>query len=142
MASEPALALEEAVRLHGHRGPWLVMGYRAGARACEVLDPTDEFSLYCVVKTPLRTPYTCAVDGIQASTRCTLGKLLISVEEASADEIAYIFIDRRSGRRLELRLRPGVAEWVSRLCELGMEVAAREVERAPLWRLFEERLCD
>ena len=140
MTTAPALALEEEATLHGHQGPWLVLGYRAGARACEVFDPSDEFSLYCIVKTPLRTPYTCAVDGIQASTRCTLGKLSIRLEEASIDNITYIFIDRKSGRRLELKLRPSAVKWIEELCRKDMSEAARRVEEESLWKLFEEKL--
>ncbi|RLF00248.1 MAG: hypothetical protein DRJ63_03045 [Thermoprotei archaeon] len=142
MTTAPALPLEAAARLHGHKGPWLVLGYRAGARACEVLDPSDEFTLYCIVKTPLKTPYTCAIDGIQASTRCTLGKLSIKIEESTLEKIAYIFVDKRTGRRLELRLKPGVAKWIEEVDRKDMRKAVKIAEETPLQELFEEKLYD
>lgn len=130
------LTLEEAARFHGHKGPWLVLGYRAGLRAIEVL---GEEGLRCSVRLPLRTPYTCIVDGIQASSGCTLGKLLIEVGGGDEGCIVMRFATR-DGRGLELRLRKGLEELINRLIdEVGMEEAARAVEGWDLGEVFEER---
>lgn len=135
------LTLEEACRLHGHRGPWLVLGYRAGLRAREVLRPESEHDLLCVAKVPRKVPYTCALDGIQAATSCTLGKGNIVVEESTTDSIEFLFRDRRSGRVLRLRLRPEVVKLIDEfLRRQGMEAASRFVEEADLCTLFEEEL--
>ena len=59
------LSYEEAVRFHGHNGPFLAIGYRMGQFANESLSPQGISDISCVVKSPLRTPFTCVVDGIQ-----------------------------------------------------------------------------
>lgn len=131
------LSLEEAVRMHGHKGPWLVLGYRAGLRALEILKPEDEHDLVCKVKCPLRTPYTCSIDGIQASTGCTLGKMSISVEEH--DEIEFSFFSKRKNSSLNLKLRRHAFGNIKSILENeGIASASAYVERAEFGELFEE----
>ncbi|MEM0203939.1 MAG: formylmethanofuran dehydrogenase subunit E family protein [Archaeoglobaceae archaeon] len=129
------LSLDDAVRMHGHKGPWLVLGYRAGLRALEVLKPEDEHDLVCTVKCPLRTPYTCSIDGIQASTGCTLGKMSIRIEEN--DAVEFVFSNKKG--LLRLRVRDHVLEKIkSILSSKGMSSASDYVERAEFNELFEE----
>jgi len=94
--------------MHGHKGPWLVIGYRAGEVAVRILKPKTEFDLRCVIRTPLKTPYTCAVDGIQVATKCTLGKLSIELKES--DEVAYEFKNERTGETLKLKPKKHIVE--------------------------------
>ncbi|MGB9741441.1 MAG: FmdE family protein [Candidatus Bathyarchaeales archaeon] len=54
--------LEKAVRLHGHLGPFLVLGLRMSLRAKEILGEKPE---WCAVETVNCKPYLCAVDGIK-----------------------------------------------------------------------------
>jgi hypothetical protein len=54
--------LEKAVKLHGHLGPFLVLGLKMGLKAKEILGEKLE---RCTVKTVKRKPYLCAVDGIK-----------------------------------------------------------------------------
>jgi len=68
------LTLEDAAALHGHLGPFLVIGYRIGLHAVEKLKPKNEFCLEVIAHLPAKTPYTCMLDGLQCSTKCTLGK--------------------------------------------------------------------
>lgn len=55
--------LEKAVKLHGHLGPFLVLGLRMALKAEEVL---GEKPRGCEVETLNRKPYLCAVDGVKA----------------------------------------------------------------------------
>jgi len=132
------LTLEEAVRLHGHKGPWLVLGYKAGLRAREYLKPTTEHDMVCIVRVPKKTPYTCTIDGIQAAAGCTLGKLTISVEDCK--DIELEFMNRVNGKKLVLRLRSRVRGIIEELSsKKGLEAGGAEwVEKAPLQELFEE----
>lgn len=66
--------LEEAYRLHGHLGPFLVLGLKMSLRAEEIL---GEKPLKCIVGTVNRKPYLCAVDGVKA----VLGESLTEVRE-------------------------------------------------------------
>ena len=133
------LTLDEAVRFHGHRGPWLVIGYRAGVRAREVLEPETEHDLFCIVRVPKKTPYTCTVDGVQASAGCTLGKLTISIEDS--ESVEFEFRNRVTGKKLLLKLKTGVEKVVEELCSRdGLEAGARWVEEAGLQELFVETI--
>jgi len=54
--------LEKAVKLHGHLGPFLVLGLKMSLKAREILGVKPKM---CTVKTVKRKPYLCAVDGIK-----------------------------------------------------------------------------
>lgn len=131
------LTLEEAARLHGHKGPWLVIGYRAGMRAREALKPETEHDIVCVARVPKKVPYTCSLDGLQASAGCTLGKLTIEVIDS--DSIEFEFTHRRSGRKILLKLSGKIPELIeTKYREGGLEAAAKCVEEIELQELFEE----
>jgi len=100
---EWGLTIEEAVRFHGHLGPWLVIGYRAGAIAKDKLSPKDFHELYCTVRVPNKIPYSCSIDGVQASASCTLGKGNIAVEDS--DEFEFVFVNTTTKESLRLRLK-------------------------------------
>ncbi|HDI86552.1 MAG TPA: hypothetical protein ENF83_04020 [Candidatus Korarchaeota archaeon] len=105
------LSLEEAGVFHGHLGPYLTLGYLAGELAVSQLDPQSEFDLTVRVELPLRRPETCFLDGIQCSSRCTLGKLNIKVaESASGEGISATFLNVKSGEVLEVAVREEVLE--------------------------------
>ena len=136
------LTLEEAIAFHGHEGPWLIIGYKAGVRAVEILKPESISDLFCIVRTPLRIPFTCAIDGIQVATKCTLGKMNIRLKEVeSAEDIEYVFICRRQKRKFKLKLKPYVQSRVEELFSNGGIIeASRWCERQEVCSLFEESL--
>lgn len=114
------ITLEEAARFHGHLGPFLLLGYLAGSVAVRELRPEDPRDLRARVVVPLKTPYSCIIDGVQASSGCTLGKG--NIEVVDGDDFTVEFTYR--GRSLKLRIR----EWVVKEClklldEVGMEGA-------------------
>jgi formylmethanofuran dehydrogenase subunit E len=65
--------LEQAAQFHGHLGPWLALGLKAGLHARRALGATP-FELTARVHCPARPPYSCFVDGVQVGSGCTLGK--------------------------------------------------------------------
>jgi formylmethanofuran dehydrogenase subunit E len=54
---------ENAVRLHGHLGPFLVLGLKMSLRARKILGRKPSG---CEIATISGKPYLCAVDGIKA----------------------------------------------------------------------------
>jgi formylmethanofuran dehydrogenase subunit E len=54
--------LENAVRLHGHLGPFLVLGLKRGLRSERILGEKPE---KCEMETINRKPFLCVVDGIK-----------------------------------------------------------------------------
>ncbi len=74
--------LDFASYLHGHLGPFLVLGLKAGLLANKLIG-RDPMGNLVRVYLPMRRPYTCFLDGVQVATGCTLGKLNIKVFEAT-----------------------------------------------------------
>lgn len=65
--------MKGAVKFHGHLGPFLVLGIRAGLLANSFLGK-DCFKMKAIVTTDPHPPNSCFVDGIQFATGCTMGK--------------------------------------------------------------------
>ena len=68
------LSYSETVRFHGHDGPFLALGYRLGKFLMRLLKPRGIMDLKITVKTKMKKPYTCILDGLQCATFATLGK--------------------------------------------------------------------
>ncbi len=137
------LTLDETARLHGHKGPWLVLGYKAGMKARDILKPATEHDLYCIVYLPLKTPFTCIIDGLQGATGCTLGKLNIEAREADEDSIKIVIKNRKNDKTIEFRLKKGVSREIrEKNTKEGLERSAKWVERENLCQFFEEKLYD
>jgi len=66
--------LKEAVRFHGHLGPYLVLGLLAGESALKKLGSKKYFGLEVKVWGATQKPKSCLIDGLQLSTGATYGK--------------------------------------------------------------------
>ena len=80
-AKEPADWWGEIERVHGHVGPWNVLGWRMGKAALRELNAAwglHELDIVCHV--PLETPYSCLADGLVVANtvkNCELAPLVI-----------------------------------------------------------------
>ncbi len=128
------LTLEEAGVFHGHIGPFLTIGYRAGEYAREVLKPVNEHDLIAEVELPMEIPYTCILDGIQCSSKCTLGKMNITAIKSPEKRIKISFKSRSSGVKLTMEVYNEVINEVSKIKDLNE--ASRFIINLPLERLF------
>ena len=124
--------LRWAIRFHGHLGPFLVLGLRAGLRAVELFGH-NPFKLKAIVTLKRATPYTCFLDGIQFSTGCTLGKGNIEVLEGDGIVVRFI----HEGRELTLRVRDEILD--EALNAEDAEGEALKLLKLPLDELFMER---
>lgn len=108
---EIPLLIENAVKLHGHLGPFLVIGVRLGDAAKSRLNVDDNNSrkLRANIKTPLSTPFSCVIDGIQASTSCTVGNQRLKIE-SSAKEITASFTLQSTKKTMKILVNPKVVE--------------------------------
>jgi formylmethanofuran dehydrogenase subunit E len=68
------ISLNEAVNFHGHLGPYLVLGLRAGEIALKKLNCKKYFGLDVKVWGANQKPKSCLVDGLQLATGATYGK--------------------------------------------------------------------
>lgn len=118
--------IEKAQELHGHLGPFLVIGVRIGECAKKEL----KGEMKALVRVPLKTPLSCIIDGIQASTQCTVGNGKLSIEE-SENEIVANFESRKSRKSIRVYVKPQLVEELEQKLSQGIakEVLAQKVAR-------------
>ena len=124
----PAECVTRVKEIHGGGGPWAVAGYRMGERALSVLQlPRQSFDLLVVHRCPAEVQYSCVADGLQASTGASAGKLNLKLEETSADRLATVVENRKTGRKLLFTLRP---EFIESIRDLPYEKLEEEGRKA------------
>lgn len=75
------ILLERAVEFHGHLGPFLVLGLRMGLVGLRKLNvKRGEKKLRVTAKLPYSIPFSCAVDGLQIATKCTMGNKKLKIK--------------------------------------------------------------
>jgi len=127
------LTLEEASKFHGHLGPFLLLGFEAGSLGKELVNAVNDKELEALVMVPLKTPFSCIIDGIQCSTGCTLGKLNIKIVDSSKFEI--IVRNKRNGKIVTIKIKRFI---IDKLRNLGdMRKAIRLLRRLRLEEIFE-----
>jgi formylmethanofuran dehydrogenase subunit E len=105
----------EIERMHGHVGPWNVLGWRIGKAALRELDTTwgrHELDIICYV--PLRTPYSCMADGLVIGSGNTIGRLDLRLAEVVSPDFVHVCIRRKDGKGPVLIIRPQRA-YISRI---------------------------
>jgi formylmethanofuran dehydrogenase subunit E len=136
---ELELMIDNAQKLHGHLGPFLVIGVRMGMIARKALSVSDDRCglLKANVKVPLFPPFSCLLDGIQASTTCTVGNRRLIIE--NSEEICGRFVKQNAGKTVKITLKPRVAEELKKRLDRGSrpEKFARELARTPESQLFD-----
>ncbi len=81
---------------HGHLGPYVILGFRAGQLALRSLGVVGYFDLEARVWSGTKPPLSCFADGVQLGSGCTTGKGNLTVEAGEAGLAA----------RVEFRTRP------------------------------------
>jgi len=112
--------LREAVRFHGHLGPFLALGLKAGLYAVEVLG-RDPFKMKAVVGTEPRPPRSCFVDGVQITTGCTMGKRNITLKEGGGLSVLF----SKEELRLFLKVKDLLKRSVQSLFEVELITSRR-----------------
>lgn len=125
--------VQRAAEFHGHLGPYLVLGLRAGLTATNMLGYAPLES-NAEVETHLSTPQSCFIDGVQFSSGCTLGKMNIKIREA-ATLSAVTF--HRGGRRIRVKVKDKVLERLRRTPSREMEKLALTLAEEPDDQLFD-----
>ena len=114
--------IEELKKFHGHLGPYAVIGLRMGKLAVEKIGVRGK-GLKCVVRTGIKPPVSCIIDGIQFSSSCTLGKGNISVENKGLAEAVFF----RNDKKLKIRLKDNVKRRIDK------EMSKENEEELSLW---------
>ena len=83
-AEELDVLLKRAVEFHGHLGPFLVLGLRMGLAGLRELNAKrGEKKLRVTAKLKYSIPFSCAVDGLQIATKCTMGNKKLRIRNYS-----------------------------------------------------------
>jgi formylmethanofuran dehydrogenase subunit E len=137
--SELESAIIKAVELHGHLGPFLVIGVRMGleAKRSLILGAKGNHGLQVNARLPLLIPFSCTIDGIQATTRCTIGNQKLRLED-SQKEIAAHFELQNPNKAFDVFVSPRVVEELKQKMSEGTtnEELAAWIASMPEDRLF------
>lgn len=118
-----ASLLEKAKDLHGHLGPFLVVGVRAGLRGLRELQTRKEnLDISAMVLLSYSVPYSCVLDGIQVATGCTVGNQRLRFENSSNLMIQF---RNKAGRAVAISILPEAVDELMR--ELVKEDSSEEV---------------
>jgi formylmethanofuran dehydrogenase subunit E len=126
--------LQFAAHLHGHFGPFLALGVRMGLYGLRELDvKKGDTELHATVMLKYVTPVSCILDGVQASTQCTVGNGRLAWRNSR--DVGAIFQLGRSMRLVEVWIRPAVFQEVKlrldtkpsdeETRQLGLDIASR-----------------
>lgn len=102
--------MKGAVEFHGHLGPFLVLGVRAGLLANSSLGK-DCFKMKAVVTTVPHPPNSCFVDGIQFTTGCTMGKRNIVLHKGNETSVLFT----KESMRLRLKVKDKLLDHIGRI---------------------------
>ena len=117
--------VNKATDLHGHLGPFLVIGVRIGLIGIRELGLEKNEKLHVTVMLKNSVPFSCVIDGIQVTTKCTIGNKKIRLKRASG--IAAKF-EIPEGRQVTVEVSPTTFERLKN--ELLREsVSSDEVKR-------------
>ncbi len=138
-AQEPTNWWNEIKNLHGHVGPWNVLGWRMGKAALRELNATwGQHELDIVCHIPLKTPYSCIADGLVVGTGNSIGRLDIRLAEVLAMGDAHISVRRKDGIGPVLLLKPNqkYLEKIRNAPDAQLKSLARECGELPEKELF------
>jgi len=126
--------LQAATDLHGHFGPFLALGIRMGLLGLRELSVQQgDRRMTATVMLEYAVPFSCILDGIQISTRCTVGNARLAWKESN--EIGAIFQLDSSQQRVEIWVLPVVIRELKRrlakqpsdeeIRQIGLDISSR-----------------
>ena len=113
---------ERIKEFHGHVGPYVVIGWRMGARAMAELGAGKYFGASVQVTCADRPPESCLIDGLQFSTGCTMGKRNITHTVGTPVEVTVTA--KESGRSITIHPRDEVIQQAIAILKADGEDAA------------------
>lgn len=129
------VTLEEAVKFHGHLGPYLVLGLLAGRLAIKKLKCRKYFGLEVRVWGATQRPKSCLIDGLQLSTGATYGKG--NIEKYDGKKLCILFKNKDNNKRLRLDFKEDLVKRLESLKRhRDSEVFANELYRTNPAEIF------
>lgn len=126
--------LSRAIEFHGHLGPYLVLGLKAGLFANKTFG-RDPMKTEAFIETKVTPPESCFADGVQFSTGCTFGKGNIHLKEEEGLQVTFI----RNNQKLILRLKKEIIEEINSLPseEEAWDNLAKDLYQREIDKIFE-----
>lgn len=132
------ITLEDAVKFHGHLGPYLILGILAGELALKRLKAKRYFGLEVKVWGASKKPESCLIDGLQLSTGATYGKG--NIHKFNSARIKVEFCNHSNNKKLALQLKTDIIERLKGAkTHRDSELLAKELYKIDSSRIFE--LC-
>jgi len=129
------ITLTEAVKFHGHLGPYLILGTLAGELALKKLRCKKYLGLEVKVWGATQKPKSCLLDGLQLSTGATYGKG--NIEKLNGRAIKIEFCNRANNKKIILKLKNSL---IQRLKETkthrNSQLLARQLYKTDNSKLF------
>jgi len=122
---------KKAEDFHGHLGPFLVIGVRMGLIGLHRTGMAKGKSLAVRASLPLRVPYSCIIDGLQITTKCTIGNQKLSLK--NSEKIQAKFTRRDNGRKIVVALNQSTFEKLK--SQLLQETLPDEQIRRLAWKV-------
>lgn len=129
------LSYEQAIRFHGHNGPFLALGYTLGIYLNQNLKPKGimDFKITVIIK--FEKPFTCLIDGLQCSTFATFGKANMMVKKSKSNDI-LVFV-QKGAKNFTIQITKKAMDICFNAKDLGK--AAKEIFKTPpkkLWKII------
>jgi len=113
MHKKNRITVEEAIKFHGHLGPYLVLGILAGELALKRLKCKKYFDLEIKIWGANRKPKSCLIDGLQLSTGATYGKGNINKIDGKKTQV--LFCNLKGNKEIKLFLRENLIKRLNSL---------------------------
>ncbi|MEM2522858.1 MAG: formylmethanofuran dehydrogenase subunit E family protein [Candidatus Bathyarchaeia archaeon] len=134
------LSIKNAESLHGHLGPFLVIGVKMARLAMKELNASENkvLDMQIFAKLPLITPFSCILDGIQTTTQCTVGNRKLRVKRSDND-ITVTFKLKGQEKVVKIHVKPHLIEELMSQLSKGIpkEKLAWMIAAKPEGELFE-----
>lgn len=131
-----------ATKLHGHLGPFLVLGVKISLSGMNKLGiKRNNGELQVEVELLRQIPYTCTLDGIQATTQCTFGNQKLTLKESTSPIISAKFNLKNQGKQVILSVKNEVLDYL--IENLKGAKNAKEAQKQLAWTIMsmpEEKL--
>lgn len=131
ISSELMSILEKAAEFHGHLGPFLAIGVRMGRIGLDRVGVAKSKSLVVTASLPLRVPFSCIIDGLQITTKCTTGNQKLSLIDSA--EIQAKFERKDNGKETVVVLNQSMFEELK--TQLLSPVLLDEEVRELAWKI-------
>lgn len=126
--------LSRAIEFHGHLGPYLVLGLKAGLYANQTFG-REPMKTEAFIETKATPPQSCFADGVQFSTGCTFGKGNINLKEGEGLQVTF----KRNNQELILKLKKEIIEEINSLPskEEAWDNLAKDLYQREIDKIFE-----